>query len=218
MATSSPAASILGVWAYSAFTANWQEASCASRGYLSWSNVCSAAVSLCSGNSSSKDFAPQISRAMPKARMFIFIVVFEMPAKTNEIIKFKIHLHFIFLHRLFCTAYFCPFVLKCCFPSAFGIIDSITTNIIQPKQVFTPDDILLYPNPAQETINISINTNQQQTKFHYRIIDMYGHVAKEGLFTTNEIDISSLSNGVYQFQVQSKTEQVGRRFLVIKYR
>jgi len=94
--------------------------------------------------------------------------------------------------------------------------DSITSGINQPEQVFTSDNILLFPNPAQQTINVFLNANSPQSILYYQIIDIYGRVVKKEIFTNSEIDISDFSNGVYQFQLLSQTQQIGKRFIVVK--
>lgn len=93
--------------------------------------------------------------------------------------------------------------------------DSITTNINQPEQNLLADNISLYPNPAQQTIFVSVNLNQQ-TILNYQIIDMYGRVVKKEIFNNAPINVSELPNGVYQFQLYSKTQQTGKRFLIVK--
>jgi len=94
--------------------------------------------------------------------------------------------------------------------------DSITSGINQPEQVFTSDNILLFPNPAQQTINVFLNANSPQSILYYQIIDIYGRVVKKEIFTNSEIDISDFSNGVYQFQLLSQIQQIGKRFIVVK--
>ena len=96
------------------------------------------------------------------------------------------------------------------------INDSITTGTNQLEHFFTSDNILLFPNPAQTTVNVFLNSNQHQTILNYRIIDMYGRVVKDEPYTNTEINISDFSNGVYQFQLQSKNQEVGKRFLIEK--
>ncbi|CAN5645124.1 hypothetical protein BH11BAC1_BH11BAC1_09770 [soil metagenome] len=94
--------------------------------------------------------------------------------------------------------------------------DSITTNIDESEQIISDDDISLYPNPTQQNIFVSVNSKQQQTVFNYRIIDMYGRIVRKEIFNYSAIDVSELSNGVYQFQLYSKSQQKGKRFLIVK--
>ncbi|MEX1189970.1 MAG: T9SS type A sorting domain-containing protein [Bacteroidia bacterium] len=92
---------------------------------------------------------------------------------------------------------------------------SIITGINEPEQIINADNIILYPNPAHQAINVILKSNKHQTNYHYRIIDMYGRVVKSEQFKNSEINISDFSSGVYQFQLLSKTHQIGKRFLVV---
>ena len=94
--------------------------------------------------------------------------------------------------------------------------DSLITGIKQQEQILTFNDILLYPNPANQTINISFQSNQQHSILRYTIIDMYGSVLRNEPFTSPEINVNDFSSGVYQLQLITKSQQIGKRFLVVK--
>jgi len=61
-----------------------------------------------------------------------------------------------------------------------------------------------------------MNAISQLMNLNYKIIDMYGRTVKSDVFNNAEIDISQLPNGVYQFQLQTPIQQIGKRFLVVK--
>jgi len=69
--------------------------------------------------------------------------------------------------------------------------------------------------PAQQKLNISVNSTQQ-TIFNYLIIDMYGRIVRKEIFTNPSVDVSQLSNGVYNFQLNSKNQQLVKRFVIVK--
>jgi hypothetical protein len=79
---------------------------------------------------------------------------------------------------------------------------------------FQTAEILLYPNPAKNFINLTTDTSNK----HIRIIDFTG---KEILSTNlsgkqNQIDIGLLKPGVYMFMVKDDTEFAVKRFTVIR--
>jgi len=94
--------------------------------------------------------------------------------------------------------------------------DSITTGINQPEQIFTADNIILFPNPAQQTISVLFTSIQPQTILNYKIFDEYGRMVKSELFNSTEINVSDLSCGVFLLQLHSKTQQIGKRFLIVR--
>jgi len=94
--------------------------------------------------------------------------------------------------------------------------DSITTGINLPEQIFTADDIILFPNPAQQTLSILFTSIHPQTTLNYKIFDAYGRIVKNELFTSTEINISDISCGVYLLLLQSKTQQIGKKFSVVR--
>ena len=91
-----------------------------------------------------------------------------------------------------------------------------TTGVNQPEQLSPSEDILLFPNPAQQTIVVFLNSINRQPVLYYKIVDMFGRVVKYEAFTDTEINISDLSNGVYQFQLESKTYHIGKKFIIVK--
>ena len=94
-------------------------------------------------------------------------------------------------------------------------LDSTTTGINQSIQVIPRDNILLFPNPAQKRIYISINTMDIKIS-NYRIIDMNGRIVKHEEFVINSIDINDLKNGIYQLQLLSSSTQYVKKFVIIK--
>ncbi|MGB3774132.1 MAG: T9SS type A sorting domain-containing protein, partial [Leeuwenhoekiella sp.] len=78
----------------------------------------------------------------------------------------------------------------------------------------------IYPNPASNEINVSLQLNQQE-RIGYNIVDLQGRVlleSKEEIYTsganTIKIDLPQLSKGIYLCQLYSGTKSVSKKFIV----
>ena len=108
---------------------------------------------------------------------------------------------------------------------SFVAIGAIQQDIIDPKsgyvQIFDTTQILstqesllstfsIYPNPAKETITITlqdVNTLQKTT--------IYNSLGQEVLESTqSSLDVSSLSKGVYVIEVQTPTGKASKKLIV----
>jgi len=92
---------------------------------------------------------------------------------------------------------------------------SATTSTVA-EQFSKTDDILLYPNPAEQSIFVSISSDQQTSAQYFQITDMFGRVVKNQLFSTAEIDVSDLPNGAYHLNFQSKGIRSVKRFIIVR--
>lgn len=68
---------------------------------------------------------------------------------------------------------------------------------------FTEDEteMILYPNPAHDHINININSASQFTDKKIEIINMQGSVVYSGILNNEPVNISNLSKGLYFVKV-----------------
>jgi len=75
-------------------------------------------------------------------------------------------------------------------------------------------EILIYPNPANQFIHIELS---QSEEIKIEILDAAGKlfISKRGNGRVNEIDLSSLSKGIYLVQVTSKSGRTTQK--IIKY-
>ena len=74
-------------------------------------------------------------------------------------------------------------------------------NMTEIQNEIHTDEITLYPNPAQEEINIKLN-NQIQS--HVRIINTMGKLMYEGEIQGNsKINTSHFSSGIYIVEINS---------------
>ena len=94
--------------------------------------------------------------------------------------------------------------------------DSIITGINQTERPLSGENILLFPNPAQTKINVSLNVDQEHSNLEYRIIDMFGNIVRKEKFNSATIDISTLDNGIYQFQLSSKSTVGFKKFIILR--
>lgn len=61
-------------------------------------------------------------------------------------------------------------------------------------------ELNLYPNPSKEILKINLSP-KQMASLHFRIRNAIGQLVAEGNFISQEIDISSLSQGIYTLEV-----------------
>ncbi|WP_418510494.1 GEVED domain-containing protein [Corallibacter sp.] len=72
------------------------------------------------------------------------------------------------------------------------------------------DDIFkIYPNPAKQTLNVSLNGLEAQS---YKVINMLGQVVLSGSYT-DAINVSELNNGMYMIQLQIGEKTKTKRFI-----
>lgn len=87
---------------------------------------------------------------------------------------------------------------------AVGETEDYTINIVDNLSIddFNQDQFSIYPNPAQNVINIESkdNLNIESVK----IVDLSGKLIIEKTQNTNQVDIVNLSNGVYIVEVASE--------------
>jgi hypothetical protein len=74
---------------------------------------------------------------------------------------------------------------------------SISTSISDFESLHNGKDLLIYPNPAKDQLNIKGSDDLIGKSFF--IYNMNGQVQREGIFNSrlNKIDVSKLSNGLY---------------------
>jgi len=97
-----------------------------------------------------------------------------------------------------------------CSDTAFVSVNISTSEIFEnnsSKPLFE-----IYPNPAQKIINLSIPLSVRI--FETRIFDMYGKLVSEN-FSSNVLDLSALSNGIYilKISVEGQTVQQSKILL-----
>jgi hypothetical protein len=92
------------------------------------------------------------------------------------------------------------------FENIFGVTTSIST-------INSPNAFEVYPNPANEKINIESNYNFDE-------LFIFDHQGKELLSKSNlnlraySFDVSGLSNGFYQIKIGNKKAYTFQKFLI----
>ncbi len=94
-------------------------------------------------------------------------------------------------------------------------------NVICPKSARTnrpnPNDFLLYPNPASNTIRIKLSPNE--TISGYSVFDCSGKLilSKNQVNTSEtELTLTTLSAGIYFIQIQSGDKLIHKKINIIK--
>lgn len=73
---------------------------------------------------------------------------------------------------------------------------------VKEQQMLT-HDFVLYPNPAEKTVNISSDLIIDSV----RIIDLTGKAVLQSKYDSNMIDVSTLQTGMYLFEIHSKDDK-----------
>ncbi len=97
------------------------------------------------------------------------------------------------------------------------VVVSNTTELIE---LDIDKVIKIYPNPANNVITVQIDKALEQT-YQLNLIDASGKILKQRVIQPNQvglstIDITSVSNGIYQIQIGNGNKQVVKRLVVTK--
>jgi len=71
----------------------------------------------------------------------------------------------------------------------------------------------IYPNPAKHIVHVSL-TGSNQEPIQFKISDIQGKVVKKGELTSETIDISQLTNGIYILQLETGKEIVRNKIVI----
>ncbi len=75
-------------------------------------------------------------------------------------------------------------------------------------EIFTQNNFQIYPNPASEFLNIKI----QLSNYNFSIYNSLGQKVN-AVISTNKIDISNLSDGIYYIKIETETGLATRKFI-----
>ena len=79
------------------------------------------------------------------------------------------------------------------------------------------ENIVLYPNPANDILNIEFNLENKEMFSKIRILNNLGQVIREEELRNNSINIKDLPNGVYYLNLFSdKSGSVSKRFVIAR--
>jgi alpha-amylase len=85
---------------------------------------------------------------------------------------------------------------------------TVAKNTVSKEIVIDANEISVFPNPVTNTLKVNSLSKLQ----HYKVISVQGKTVLEGNATNDEIDVKTLSNGVYfvQLQLENGTENTQR--------
>lgn len=91
---------------------------------------------------------------------------------------------------------------------AFFCIDNFEFDVVSSTEDESFSDLKVFPNPAYDVLNIKF---EDAVKF--RIINSKGQVVLSESTSTNQIDISILTSGIYNLIVSTEKGEATRRFI-----
>jgi hypothetical protein len=93
---------------------------------------------------------------------------------------------------------------------------SRTFNPISVKNCFAGNEALsIYPNPAQNAINLNFNGNMEEI-IDTSIFDLFGRNTYQSPIYQSVINTENLEEGIYFLQLMLESENITRKFLIAK--
>ena len=99
-------------------------------------------------------------------------------------------------------------------------IDDVNFNVtatgIENRQ--TNNLINIYPNPSNGLFNLSISLFDNRRKWGIEVYNLIGECVHSQIATSSncQIDLSSLSNGIYNINITSAEGQVNKRLVIVR--
>ena len=87
------------------------------------------------------------------------------------------------------------------------------------EEILDPAYVNIYPNPANQILNVDLSAEEFTGMIHLKVIDMNGRRVFSQFRNHNptmQIDISNLPVGTYFLQVNSEKHLIGKKFNVVK--
>jgi hypothetical protein len=99
---------------------------------------------------------------------------------------------------------------------AVGVINQQITGVSQSS--ISDFQILIYPNPANEIINIQINAPKNYLSTQIEILDITGHcVHHQTCFSSScKIDISNLNTGFYSIKITNNVNCITKKISIVR--
>ncbi|MPT35786.1 MAG: T9SS type A sorting domain-containing protein, partial [Flavobacterium sp.] len=100
-----------------------------------------------------------------------------------------------------------------CEAFSYGEVEDYTVNITtsarEISRTTTVADITLYPNPANDILNLT-NVSEKAT---FRIFNLLGQEVLNGSIRNNSIAISTIATGNYILEIQDNDTVSSKRFI-----
>ena len=99
---------------------------------------------------------------------------------------------------------------------AVGVINQQITGVSQISNLNT--QILVYPNPSKEIINVQINQLDNSIIRNIEILDLTGKCVHSQIATlsNNQIDVSGFDNGFYFLQIKNNSTCITKKISIAK--
>jgi hypothetical protein len=92
----------------------------------------------------------------------------------------------------------------------FTVGETITTSI---RETLLEDQlVLLYPNPVKNTLNVEMRLADAKI-IGYQVVNLTGQVVMNQLIDTNQLNLSSLTTGVYILKIQTTNGVIAQQFV-----
>lgn len=91
---------------------------------------------------------------------------------------------------------------------------TIVANVLSTKDVANNElGASIYPNPAQNELNISGSEIDFNSSVKYQISDITGKLIKRGVLSNRKVDVSEMNSGLYIINLESKGLSGSLKFL-----
>ncbi|WP_394759363.1 M4 family metallopeptidase [Flavobacterium sp.] len=106
-----------------------------------------------------------------------------------------------------------------CGSYTYGQVEDYTVNITAAFAITATSEVSnitealsfnLYPNPVENTLNVSVIDNRKTT---FRIYNMIGQEVKSGSVNQNEISVANLGSGMYIFEINDGQKTMTKKFV-----
>lgn len=98
-----------------------------------------------------------------------------------------------------------------CVSDVFKLTVNLNTNAIE-KEIDT-DNLLVFPNPANQTIQIKTN-NSLPGIISYQLVDISGKNVKQGRPVSDIINITGINKGLYILYLRTENEIISKKIIV----
>lgn len=92
-------------------------------------------------------------------------------------------------------------------------ITRYTNSILNVRDFDHHYNLILYPNPVTNTLNIKLSDNTELEILEYCIFNMLGQMVYKQSDPTTEIDTRAFSNGIYTLQIKTNKGVVNKKFV-----
>ena len=86
--------------------------------------------------------------------------------------------------------------------------DSLASNEFQ----ISDSNYQIYPNPTKSILNISFSDFVNNDEIKYEIFDLFGRNVQNGIIENNQVNVNSMSNGIYIFKIEVNGISVSKKF------